>query len=54
MEIEEKMSHDLDENLIKVAKKLEALEKQSLLEADADMAFDQNFGLLQYVYMPSN
>lgn len=51
---EDKMSNDLDDNLMKVAKKLEGLEKQSLLEADADMQFDHNFGLLQYVYMPSS
>lgn len=45
---------DLDEYLIQVAQKLEKLEKQNLVNADSNLQFDSNFGLLQYVYLPSN
>ena len=44
---------DLDEYLIKVTRKLEMLEKQNIMSADSELQFDSNFGLLQYVYLPS-
>lgn len=44
---------DLDEYLLKVSKKLESLEKQNMRNADSsDLQYDNNFGLLNFVYLP--
>ena len=44
---------DLDEYLVRVSKKLESLEKQNVLNADSsDSQYDNNFGLLNFVYLP--
>ena len=45
---------DLDEYIIQVSKKLEHLEKKNLMNADSNLQFDSNFGLLQFVYLPQS
>ena len=45
----------MDEYLVKVSKKLESLEKQNMRNADSsDLQYDNNFGLLNFVYLPGS
>lgn len=43
---------NLDSKISEITKKLNAIEKRDLINADGDYEFDSNFGLLQLVYLP--
>lgn len=49
----ERINDELDQLLINSGRKLEMLEKKEIINADSNIHFDANFGLLQFVYLPS-